>query len=163
MHMILLRPTVAWRLPLLDEGPCGARPPLVVEYEDGWSEDTGGNRMIWILKQSAALPLLWKGKVVPQGMDAAARILLQREGLACERAAWEVGVLGWMTIENAEGDGVLYHGRESTIAAGGIGYDQYHWIPALQDCPAGLTSPQRRAWMLVQTCCGRDIGTAVMQ
>ena len=84
VHVVLLVPAEGDPHGLLADGPCGARPPLVyrsrgcgVGHPDTWqshSEFVRRGECYMCDFPEEALVLFWDGKLVPEGMDRAARV-----------------------------------------------------------------------------------------
>jgi len=76
IRAVLLVPEEGDPYGLLREGPCGARPPIAVDFGSpvGWLggiHKPGG--FLRVLRR--ALVLAWDGEVVPEGMDRMVRAL----------------------------------------------------------------------------------------
>ncbi len=95
---------------LLHEGPCGGRPPVVHEGAcECYTTTLWTDRSTFYVKCPAchewvrptnrkALPLVWEGEVVPEGMDRAWRRYDRANGALC--ASYDVQeaeeLAGWM-------------------------------------------------------------------
>lgn len=143
MKAILLIPTPEWSEKLLREGPCGAAPPRAhVDATNHWRAVERG--------PGIALVLAWNGKVVPEGMDRAARTLAAREELRAPE-----GVLWYQTSKR--------RGRRWALSVGAwgglrrsVGRD-YGALTA--PSVAATIAP---AWSLATVCAARGLGEVVV-
>ena len=84
IHAVLLVPAEGDPHGLLADGPCGARPPVVyrsrgcgVGHSDSWQphdEFVRRGECYMCDYPDEALVLFWDGKLVPEGLDRAARV-----------------------------------------------------------------------------------------
>jgi hypothetical protein len=78
--MIAVIPAESYREALLGDGPCGSRAPWLVYEKRGCSEGWRADPVprYPMDERRAALPILWQGKPVPDGIARAVRAIRSR-------------------------------------------------------------------------------------
>lgn len=87
MKTVAIIPTPEFREALLGNGPCESRAPCLAKSVGlDWQPSSPRHRP---LAKETALPLLWEGKPVPDGIARAARALARQHGLGGGLATFE--------------------------------------------------------------------------